>query len=186
MDKDTGFTVFDDVRPKKKARRLEDEDVEPGVPEDDMVFAAMAALERARAALHEADVGVDVEHYACAIRGGLSEAVKSGEAVHAAQGQAKSDQAIDFCVRRGLQKTFKATYSTWDQEPSRIMVRGWCHRMTHFLKVEMASPLGPAMEFADDIVAAYREPTELTQLIAEGSGKLFAKCRTIRDVPFKN
>ena len=84
----------------------------------------MAALEKARAALHLEEVGLNVEHFACIIRGGLSEAAKSGDAVHAAQGKAKSDPAIDFCLRRGLQKTFKATYSAWGQESGRIMVRG--------------------------------------------------------------
>ena len=123
-----------------KHRRVENVvDVEADEGADVALMESLAALDKARAAL-VGEAGVDEEHFGIKARGGTSQFLATGEALHAAQGVAKTAEAEDFCKRRSLQKTFKCTFSTHTYDASMTMVRGWVHKMSYFLRLEEEQP----------------------------------------------
>ena len=118
-------------------------------------------------------------------RGGRSEMLKSGEPVHAMQGQCIGADAERWARRRG-QVTFKATFSEHGAEPSTILARAWCHRM-HFFCLEQAAPDGIEFVFTAELIAAYEEPTELAALEADVTNAKWPKWQPrialIRNIP---
>ena len=120
------------------------------------------------------------------VRGGESEVYKSGDIVHAMQGQCSGGEATAW-ARRHASITFKATFSEHGVAEAKTIVRAWCHRMQHFYNLEMSAPASSDFSFDPATVAAYLEPTELTAL-AEMVGhpkwrKWMGRIQAIRRIP---
>ena len=186
LDDDRGFSSFDDHRTKKRARIFGtvQEDKLPSAEE--MTLEALAAMEKARAAM-AVDRPDGPVHFAAIPRGGTRHLMAAGRVQDAAQGVTKTDEATQFCVRRSLQKTFKATFSQYpSDDDAHIIVRAWCHRMSHFMRLEAVSSDDHALRFTSELIRQCVEPTELTRFADRVAGKLSARVRFIREIPVAN
>ena len=134
--------------------------------DDDEILAGLTALEREREVLAADDAAAPGHDFIPKIRGGLSEVLKSGDAVHAVQGQCTNADATYWARVYGA-TTFKATFSEHTPAACKILVRSWCHRMQHFYDLQQAAPPSAELAFTPDLIAAYREPTELAALLAD-------------------
>ena len=167
----------------KGGGNTEDDDCEL---DEETMLAGLADMEKARRSLVEEDIHEGTRDFHPKIRGGPSQMLKSGEAVHAAQG-ASNNNGSAWAKRHGLQVSFKATYSEYGVANSNALVRSWCHRMQHFYDVEVAARAGLDFVFSQDVLDAYIEPTELTALAVEKSTSLKTTLRIelIRKIPFR-
>ena len=93
---------------------------------------------------------------------------------------------MDFCQRRRLQHTFKATFSVYGQCDSFALVRSWCHKMEHFLKLERESEEGVDLEFKVGMVQAYVPLAEFTEMSERARGQLRGRCDAIAALPKPN
>ena len=134
--------------------------------DDDEILAGLDALERERAAIKEDAIDAGGRDFVTKIRGGLSETLKSGMTVHAAQGQCTSREA-EFWARLHGATTFKATFNEHTMVASKVLTRCWCHRMQYFYDLEKMAPPGSDFSYTPDVVASYMEPTELAALCAD-------------------
>ena len=64
--------------------------------------------------------------------GGESNVLKGKDFYDAVQGQA-SDAGQEWARSHGMQISFKSTFTEHGSEPSKVLVRYWCHRMQLFL-----------------------------------------------------
>ena len=134
--------------------------------DEDELLVGLRALERERmdAAMESAfDTSRD---FVPKVRGGKSQILKSGEAVHAIQGQC-ANQDADFWARTYAQVSFKATFSEHTAAASKLLVRSWCHRMQFFFSLMQSAPEGSEFRYTPEIIASYKEPTELTALAGD-------------------
>ena len=63
--------------------------------------------------------------------GGESNVLKGKDFYDAVQGQA-SDAGQEWARSHGMQISFKSTFTEHGSEPSKVLVRSWCHRMQFF------------------------------------------------------
>ena len=143
-------------------------------------------MERARAEELEYSAVMASQEFVAKARRGDSQVLKSGEVMHAMQGQC-SGQVADGWARRNAATTFKATFSEHGTPESKILVRAWCHRMQHFFNLEMAALEPASFVFTAAHLAAYEEPIEFTDLaMVDGHPrwrKWMARIRAIRNIP---
>ena len=92
--------------------------------DEDAIWAGLAALEKARIAVRDESALTCGKDFVCRVRGGVSEILKSGEAVHAVQGQCTNKEAAAW-ARSHAQTTFKATFLSIGQAQAQAMVRSW-------------------------------------------------------------
>ena len=194
LDVRSGF-AGDDVggQTKKKARAHHnpDEMFDDAVDED-AVLDGLAEMERARAAC-ELEFDRKEKAFFVVARGGESTLAATGhlhDAVQAKTTDKKYVGARDWCRRRSLQVTFKATInsplSLYSAEQGNILVRSWCHRMQHFFDMECNSGLGEDYEYGPDVVGAYEEPSELSALADALPGKAQERIAFIWSIPRLN
>ena len=130
LDDKQGFGAEDD------SAGTSDPASQPGVLaeiDEDEIWAGLAALERARIAEGDTAAASGAgRDFVPKVRGGTSEILKSGIAVHASQGQCTNQAATDWARLYG-QTTFKATFSEHGPAESAVIVRSWCHRMQLFM-----------------------------------------------------
>ena len=97
------------------------------------------------------------------------------------------EKDAEVWARKHGSTAFKCTFSEHDMEPSRVMVRAWCHRMQFFYDTEMAAPPDSAFSFTPEVVASYTEPTELVDLAQNEAHRLWprwiARIAAIRSIP---
>ena len=163
---------------------------QPGVLaeiDEDEIWAGLAALERARIA--EGDTAASSgagRDFVPKVRGGTSEILKSGIAVHASQGQCTNQAATDWARQYG-QTTFKATFSEHGPAESAVLVRSWCHRMQLFFDMWLRAPAGAGFVYTDELVGSYAEPTELAALTGSvGHAKYrkwMSRIEVVRTIP---
>ena len=154
------------------------------LPEDDDIWASLIELEKAQQAAAAENVREGRADFISKVRGGESEILASGVALHAQQGQSLKWGGA-WARRRGLQVTFKATFGTHGPAESKVMVRSWCHRMQHFYDLECAAPEGPDLVYSPELVNEYVEPTELTALAIDAANPAWAeRIAFIRKIPF--
>ena len=184
LDQQQGFWA--EVRKEdEKEKRLEraKEAVVHEYDEEELL-AGLTAVDRARSAERELAVASGATDFMASENAGESTLLKKGIYHDAVQGKCISKIGRDFADRRGLQSTFKCTFRTHDEEPSRIMARAWAHRMQWFLNYELAHSAEGVVEFTDDIVSQYVEPHEFTLLDAAATKKCWApKIAFIRRIP---
>ena len=142
--------------------------------DEDQIWEGLANMEKARSALAVETEAVCPRDFVPKIRGGTSEVLKSGEALHAVQGQCTNKDASDWARIRG-QTTFKATFSEHGPVESKVLVRSWCHRMQHFYNLEMSAPADSDFAFTEVMVKDYQQPTELSTLAAQVSHPKYRK-----------
>ena len=99
--------------------------------DDEIAWEAVAQMEKARADWVIPAVERALE-FASFHRGGSRHLLKTGQAQDAVQAANTSDVGKDFCKRRSMQRTFKATFSEHDSEASMILCRALSHRMNFF------------------------------------------------------
>ena len=138
-------------------------EAENAVIDEDEVWEGLARLERARAAEVEVAAALPDRDFVSKVRGGESEVYRSGDIVHAMQGQCSGAEATAWARMHGA-STFKATVSEHGVEEAKILVRSWCHRMQYFYNLEMSAAPSSDFSFAPAVVEAYGEPTELAAL----------------------
>ena len=101
------------------------------------------------------------------------------------QGQTTNQHAKAWAVRRGLQVSFKASFSEHGVAASKVLVRSWCHRMQFFWDLELRSEEGINLEYNETHVGSYLEPSELQALETDGSNpKWGSRIAFIRRIPF--
>ena len=111
LDMSRGYTSEAVSRSTKRLKTAESwKEDEPERAPEDVALEVMAALDRARVANQEV-VLPDIEHFGYRARGGPALYMKTGTMVDAVQASAMADAAKEFCARRRLQQTFKATFS---------------------------------------------------------------------------
>ena len=132
--------------------------------DEDEIFAGLASVEKARMA--ESAVATEAGHvdFVCHEKYGESNLLKGKPFHDAVQGHCGTKEATSWARDRGLQITFKATFTAHDPDPSRVLVRAWCHRMQYFFDHEKANGGYPGFAFSDDVVKTYREPDELSRV----------------------
>ena len=83
-----------------------------------------------------------------------------------------------------MQLTFKGTFSEHDEEPARITVRAWAHRMQYFFDYQSAHG-GDDFVFNAAIQGTYIEPDELGRLYTAATTKASSRTRIdqIRRLP---
>ena len=149
-------------------------------------MAGLIRLEREREVHAAEDAVAPGRNFFTKIRGGVSEVLKSGDAVHAAQGQC-SGKAASYWARLHAATTSKATFSEHTMPASKVLVRSWCHRMQHFYDVQQAVSPSVPLAFILDLIAAYREPTELAALLADRASPKWngwmTRAAVIRTIP---
>ena len=133
------------------------------VPDEAEVFEALKMLEKERSAVAE-EGGLTQVDFATRVRGRAVATLSEDAGPMGVQGVARTELARQLCARRGLQHTFKCTYSVHGRDASGVLSRAWCHRMQFFLDFELASEDGEGVLITDDIVSSYGEPTELASL----------------------
>ena len=111
-----------------------------------------------------------------------------GKAPDAFQAIARSDMGHDFCTRRKLQTTFKATFSEHGgQDNCLVLCRCWSQRMQFFLDLEIASEAGPSHVFSLADINSYIEPAELAVLLRSATkASTFSRLAFIRGIPHPN
>ena len=84
----------------------------------------------------------------------------------AVQGIARNALAKDFCRRRGVPGgAIRFNFSTYGSATCGILARAWCHKMQHYLNLEVVHPLGEGLVFGPEEHATYDEPSELKRLL---------------------
>ena len=147
---------------------------EPAEMDDELLFGAVNQLEKAKAHLAAAP-GARHNDFGTKIRGGPSQLLKTGEMVHAAQAVARNPAAISFCARRGVNQTFKSTFSK-GIAAGEVLVRGWARKMQHFFNLEFMEPEGEALVFVKKHHDDYQESDEFLEL-AENTDLPHVKAR---------
>ena len=153
--------------------------------DEEEVFAALAAVDKARIA----EAGIAMERgshdFHCKENCGESN-LRKGKAFHdACQGHCATNEADKWARQRNLHVTFKGTFSEHNEQPARILVRAWVHRMQYFYDYERAHG-GEDFEFNAGIVRTYCEPDELTRLAATSDKtSTLKRIEQIRRLPFK-
>ena len=83
--------------------------------------------------------------------------------------------------------TFKATMGEHGVEPSKVLVRAWCHRMQFFYDAEREASAASGGSTPPAVVARYIEPTELTDLANNNTHekwrKWMGRIAVIRAIP---
>ena len=151
---------------------------------DEAVLEAMAALDKARAAVADAGEHSDVD-FVSRVRVSRARMEAEGAGPDAIQGQCRSNLAEDWARTRGLQVTFKCTFTVHglDGVVAGILCRAWCHRMQFFFEKSLAKG-DDAADFSEADVAAYAEPTELARLASDGCPKkVMERVVAIRKIP---
>jgi len=155
--------------------------------DEDEILTALAKVDKARAA--EGCIAVARGHtdFKCIENYGKSN-VKKGKAFHdAVQGVCHTKDADRWSRGHGLQVTFKASFSEHTEEPCRILVRSWVHRMQFFYDYELCyGESDKQLVFTGAMLGYYAEPDELTRL-AEVTTKAstVARIALIRRIPFR-
>ena len=112
--------------------------------------------------------------------------VKTGEAVHAHQGQCCNKFATAWAVRHGLQVTFKASHVPHGLAESKVLCRAWCHKMQFLYNLEKESAAGPELIYTAAHLASYVEPSEFAALARDAANPSWAaRIAAIRRIPFK-
>ena len=147
----------------------------------------LKALERAREAERAAASELPDNDFVAKVRGGGSEVYKSGDVVHAMQGQCSGQEAAAW-ARKYAATTFKATFSEHGTPEAKILVRACCHRCQFFsYNIEMEAPAAVEFSYSDAHRAAYEEPTELTALMQQDTPpkwrKWMARIAAIHNIP---
>ena len=147
----------------KKGRHVwstEDEPVD--LTEEDLATMAVKAMEAARAAM-PTDAVPEQRDFVIKVRGDTAGQAAKGKAADAVQGVARNARADEFCVRRAMQKTFRAGLHLGPADCG-ILVRGWCHTLHFFFHVEAASAEGASLYYREADVSGYDEPAEFRML----------------------
>ena len=79
-------------------------------------------------------------------------------------GSARGALGEDFCQRRGVQKPMRFDVAAYGEEACGILAKGFCHRLQHFLNLELANPALVQAPFSPGALAAYQEPSEFIKL----------------------
>ena len=156
----TGFN-----KPKSSAASSSGQDkleaLEEAEPDEDAVLEGLALLDKARAAIEEGN-HEHVDHLHCKTRHS-TEAIRAGRGPDAVQAMCTTAIAREWCKRRKLQVTFKATFTMYGMDVASVLTRAWCHRMQFFLEQELDSE-NAGLLYTDDDIAKYQEPMELKEL----------------------
>ena len=182
----SGFEMtFDALKAAHKKASRSGSSADDDELDEDMMLAELADLDKARSAAAEEQAASGIADFVSKVRGGESQILASGEAVHAMQGQSLK-WGYAWAKRRNLHVTFKATFSQHEEAVSKILCRSWCHRMQYFYNVEVAAAEGPDLVYRPELVAAYVEPTELTALALDPATKPVSAdaVAKIRKIPF--
>ena len=143
------------------------------VIDEDELMAGLAKVEKAREA--EVAVGSDMGlvDFFVSIRGGRRHLGKKGVYDDAVQAKS-SKRGHQWAKDRGLQVTFKATFSKHGEDGSRVLARSWCHRMQHFFNLQQEHG-GPGFKFTKKMIEDYLEPAELTRMSETMENPLWAE-----------
>ena len=165
---------------KLRASASSERDDEP--PSDELVWEAIADMEKARAA-HVVDEPHEDMEFSCKVRGGTRHFARTGKANDALQASNNSDRGNTFCEGFHMSRTFKATFSEHGEDASRVLCRAWAHRMQHFFELAQRAPDPATFEFTAGEVAEYCEPTELTRLAETCARSTRERVNLIREIP---
>ena len=105
--------------------------------DEDAVLEGLALLDKARAAIEEAQ-HEHVDHFHCTTRQSRK-AIRAGKGPDAVQAMCSTAIARGWCKRRKLQVTFKGTFTKYGMDVANVLTRSWCHRMQFFLEQELNS-----------------------------------------------
>jgi len=164
-----------------------DIDDSAAVPEidDETLLQGLADLEKARSAAVQDNAEMGADDFVSRVRGGASTATGIGQGVDAMQGHTTNQLVKARAVRRGLQVTFKASFSEHGVAASKVLVRSWCHRMQFFFDLELRSDEGANLEYNETHVSSYLESSELQALEVDGHNpKWVSRIEFIRRIPF--
>ena len=148
----------------------DEEEAEQPIPDDDMMLEALADVDRVRALVEDGRDPNGADFKVRVRRKGPELIAIEGGGAHAVQASACGALATEWCGRRGLQVTFKATLSAYSMEESLILARSWVHRMQFFFDMEMAAPNAELL-YSEVHISEYTEPSELASLLTPASSK---------------
>ena len=166
LDATSGFGGAPDRVPRAKGSSSDKVNEELEVPDDEEIFSAMAALEKERETVAEEGALANID-FVTRVRGRVSSTSSEAAGPMGLQATVRTELAKEFCRRRGLQTTYKCTFSTHGRKVSGVLCRAWCHKMQWLLNKELEVDDGESLEFTEEVLAGYHEPTEVTQLTAE-------------------
>ena len=101
--------------------------------DDEELLEALATWEAERSIAAHEHAFSGCADFASRVRGGESQILLIGEAVHATQAQCTSKFATAWAKRRGFHATFKATHDVHGPAEAKLLCRCWCHMMQFFM-----------------------------------------------------
>ena len=183
LDATDSFVRNAEIAIKKAGSSADSAEMPEIVVDDDFIMDALSRVERARIA--EAAVAAErgTSDFLAKECQGESNLLRGAEFHDAVQGVAATKYCAQWARDRKLQITWKATFTEHTEAASRTMVRAWCHRMQYFFDLEMADA-SPDFCFTPAMVAAYQEPSELSELArATTKGTTLKRIALIRKIP---
>ena len=150
--------------------------------DEEAVLSAISLLEAERATEVEIGEAMGFTDFKTRHLGSDWTLEDSGVYYDACQGNC-SKAGAKWAKDRGLQVTFKAHFTAHQAEPSKVLVRSWCHRMQHFFNLEQAH-VGGDFAFTKEMLDSYIEPAELTALARDTKkADTLTRIRIIRSIP---
>ena len=82
------------------------------------------------------------------------------------------------------EKPMRFDVAAYGEEACGILARGFCHKLQHFLNLELANPALAQAPGSPEALAAYQEPSEFIKLAerAMGGDKVLRRVAQIRKV----
>ena len=166
---DTTDSFMKAAEKKAKSASSASVDAEHVVFDDEEVLAALADVEKAMLVEATAAASAGTVDFVVSECRGESNLLKAKDYHDAVQGKCANKAAEDWSRNRKLQITYKMTFTEHTEELSRIVVRGWVHKMQWMYDQDLSSD-SSALAFTPEVMAGYVEPVELTR-VAESDVK---------------
>ena len=172
-----------ELEAEPKAKRTAEEVVNE--IDEEAILSAVAMVEAERATEVDISAAMGLFDFMTKHLASDSTMLTVGVYYDACQGKAVSTSGLEWARGRGLQITYKATFTEHTEPHSKVLCRCWCHRMHHFYDLEHAHTTGDFV-FTQAMKDAYPEPMELLALERDVTKPTtLARIKAIRAIPFK-
>ena len=137
------------------------------VIDEEEVLAVLADVDKTRLVEAAAAIDAGTIDFVASECSGKSNVLKGKEYHDAVQGKCASKTSEDWTRHRKLQITSKMTFSEHTEEISRVVIRGWVHKMQWLYDQDLSSD-DAKLHFTPEVMAGYVEPVELTRIVERG------------------
>lgn len=151
-----GNTAKVGARPSGGGRPRDDTQ---GELDDDAAEHAFAELEKKRREWEAAPVP-HMPDFVTKIRGGAWTAARTGSATDSVRGEARGQDAIAWCVSRGVPKTATFAFTRYTEGGAGVLAREWCRRMQWYFDAAREGSVGHSSGSASSSASPGAPPPE--------------------------